>query len=329
MPRSKKKFEYNFNSPLNIEKIKENFNIEENKNKLFKYIDLCKIFEQPIKSSGRGRIDQIRFWSNFINIQLVGRKYRIIEIYDTPLKSLDELYNFLQKRPEFLVPFESRKASGIYKIYNDDYIYFGSTIDFRERFMEHFNNYSNIKNTQIISNILHNNGFFDMVDQCILTDRDKSKDITFINDSPLSISLDKRLQNINDNSSFNEDNIRICSCKTMRELELYYIHKYYLEQIQHDFKPPYHRKLLNSIGITMCKRDKQKQQKQNNNKKISISVPLGFLNENPTIKQLYLDFINTLKSNINSLNMTEEQIDDFFKNYTKNFDIIKDDLSYE
>ena len=65
---------------------------------VYKYIDLCKIFEQPIKSSGRGRIDQIRFWSNFINIQLVGRKYRIIEIYDTPLKSLDELYNFLQKR---------------------------------------------------------------------------------------------------------------------------------------------------------------------------------------------------------------------------------------
>lgn len=327
MPRSKKKFDMDF--PLNIDNLKNHLNTEDNKENLFKYTDLCEILNQPIKKHGSGRTNQLDYWANFMDFSLIGKKYRINEIYNKPLKSLKELDNFNKKYKEFLVPFECRKASGIYLVYNDDYIYFGSTVEFRTRFIEHFNEYMSFKNAQIISNILHDNGSFDMVEQCIIIDRDKSKDITFINDSPLSISIDKRLQNINDNSSFNEDNIRICSCKTMRELELYYIHKYYLEQIQHDFKLPYHRKLLNSVGITMCKRNQLKLKSQQYNKKIITSIPFGFLNENPTIKQAYLDFINTLKSNINSLNMTEEQIDDFFKNYTKNFDIIKEDLSYE
>ena len=285
-------------------------------NNIFSYKQLCEILEYPFKKGGKARQNQFIYWKKFIDMYLVGYKWHVNKIYDFDQTKFIPYYNVF---PTFL---QNKDCSGIYKIYNDDYIYFGSSVNIKNRFCTHYSD----KSLQNTYNILHTNGIFDVVEKCIIIDRDNSKKFIAMTDSPFVIPIDKRLQNINNNSYFNDSNIRICSCSTMRDLELYYIHKYYFDQLEHNFQPPFHRKLINSIGITICNNINKKNPPVN--KKITTSIPLNFLIENPTIKQAYLDFINTLKSNINSLNMTDEQIDDFFKNYTKNINLLFDNFDY-
>ena len=67
---------------LNLQELQKHL---DNNERLFSYKQLCEILGQKYYSGGNSKLSQIQFWSNFFDINHIGYKYEITEIYDTPL----------------------------------------------------------------------------------------------------------------------------------------------------------------------------------------------------------------------------------------------------
>lgn len=68
---------------LNLQELQKHL---DNNERLFSYKQLCEILNDDYKkNSGNSKKNQIQYWSNFFDINHIGYKYEITEIYDVPL----------------------------------------------------------------------------------------------------------------------------------------------------------------------------------------------------------------------------------------------------
>lgn len=123
--------------------------MEIEKNKCYKYIELCRYFGEDAKS-GSSKTAQIKRWRRVMDIEHIcyGR-YLIKE------KTTKEIFDVL---------YEDRHKAGIYKIYNPTTkeIYIGQTKDFKSAFGRNWRN----ENGKYIKGytLLHNGGAFSVLE---------------------------------------------------------------------------------------------------------------------------------------------------------------------
>lgn len=112
------------------------------------YKQMCECLNIPYLTSN-SKVKQLNELKAICEIEKEGTKYRITEVH--PKKTIIKKFN---------VKCENRQKSGIYKIYNKQYIYIGQTNNFLHRYSSHM--YKN-KNS-IPRKILMNDGYFEIIE---------------------------------------------------------------------------------------------------------------------------------------------------------------------
>lgn len=105
--------------------------------------EFCEIFNVEYKH-GRAKKLQLKKLRTYMNIEQVDRKIKINKIYDneTIEENLEnKKFQYIRNKEllnQFYVSGDNIHKSGIYKIELNNIIYIGQTIDFYERFRQHF-----------------------------------------------------------------------------------------------------------------------------------------------------------------------------------------------
>lgn len=181
----------------------EGFNYDElkkicdNKEEL-SYSKLCKRIN--IKElSGNSKIKQIRELSGICKFTKEKNKYKFEEIYKEPLKYIDG--RWVDNRNDlFNVNIENKHKSGIYKIQLNNIIYIGQTVDFKNRYTQHYTNPNGFcKNTQ---KLLKHGAIFSIIE--IIEDKEKrlKKELEYIE----KYSNDENYICINEKNNYNKPN---------------------------------------------------------------------------------------------------------------------------
>lgn len=140
--------------------------------KVYTYQELCEMFGEECKT-GSTKYSQINRWRKKCNIEQIGNKYLIIEIYDsfyadTKKQRVIAAINKVgdNRLDYFNVEYENFHKGGIYQIYNaaTKEIYIGQTKDFQRMFRQHWCNDNNQYTTTY--NMLHNGAIFSVLEVC-------------------------------------------------------------------------------------------------------------------------------------------------------------------
>lgn len=147
--------------------------MELEKNRAYRYIELCEYFGEDIKS-GSSKTAQINRWRRYYDIEKIGSKYLILDIYtdeDLTIKGYKKYKNSLRIDKDgrfqyFDVPMEDEQKAGVYKIYNAETneIYIGQTTHFINRFHQHWNNDRGAH--EKTSDMLHRGAVFSIIEIC-------------------------------------------------------------------------------------------------------------------------------------------------------------------
>lgn len=175
---------------LNYDELKK---ICDNKEEL-SYSKLCKRI--GIKEfGGNSKIKQMAELKTVCKYE----KYKIIEIYKEPLKYIDG--RWVDNRNDlFIVDAENKHKSGIYKIQLNNIIYIGQTIDFKNRYTQHYTNPTGFcKNTQ---KLLKQGATFSIIE--IVEDKEErlKKELEYIE----KYSNDENYICINEKNNYNKLN---------------------------------------------------------------------------------------------------------------------------
>ena len=129
------------------------------------YKELCKAMNWTV-SSGNTKKAQIKQLDLLCKYHKEGNKFIIDNIYDTPIKKIDNRGNSSWKNfKNFNIDKKDENNIGVYRIINYDTkeVYIGSTIrGFRTRFKEH--NRGDYECMLHTYNLLHNGGFFEIIE---------------------------------------------------------------------------------------------------------------------------------------------------------------------
>lgn len=179
---------------LNYDELKK---ICDNKEEL-SYSKLCKRIN--IKEfSGNSKIKQMAELKTVCKYEKYKTKYKIIEIYKEPLKYIDG--RWVDNRNDlFNVNIENKHKSGIYKIQLNNIIYIGQTVDFKNRYTQHYTNPNGFcKNTQ---KLLKQGAIFSIIE--IIEDKEKrlKKELEYIE----KYSNDENYICINEKNNYNKLN---------------------------------------------------------------------------------------------------------------------------
>ena len=151
---------------LNVEKIKNDIENSPNKQLTFiNYTQFCNYLELPI-FNGSQKPAQLKNLHKLLDYEMFKKEdetylpnspYGFV-IYDIYCNIIDP------KDIKFLYHYRNylNNKSGVYKIYNDDKIYIGSSKNLYLRFMDHYRNYQN--ECTKTHNVLINNGVFEVIE---------------------------------------------------------------------------------------------------------------------------------------------------------------------
>lgn len=109
------------------------------------YKELCCLLEiEPTTSNSKKA--QMKELSRFCSSHKEGQKIIIDEIYEIPLPPVENKRNTgnFKKYGQLDIPTEKQNNGGVYMIQLYNRVYIGSTINFRQRFMQHLYNQNNI-----------------------------------------------------------------------------------------------------------------------------------------------------------------------------------------
>ncbi|MCQ2744564.1 MAG: GIY-YIG nuclease family protein [bacterium] len=161
--------------------------MELNKNRAYKYIELCEYFGEDVKS-GSSKTAQINRWRRYYDLEKVGSKYLVVSDKHEPppkLPNPQASWSAMNKvgddRLAHLdIAHEDLHKSGIYKIYNKETkeIYIGQTTDFQKRFRQHWCNDCNLYSTTY--DMLHNGAVFSVIEICDDADERLNKESDYI-----------------------------------------------------------------------------------------------------------------------------------------------------
>lgn len=158
------------------------------KNKCYKYIELCRYFGEDVKS-GSSKTAQIKRWGKYYDLEKVGSKYLVLDIYDVPQEEFQRCPNASwsamnkvgdDRLAHLDITHEDLHKSGIYKIYNEatKEIYIGQTTNFQKRFRQHWCNDCNLYTTTYT--MLHNGAVFSIIEICDNADERLNKESDYI-----------------------------------------------------------------------------------------------------------------------------------------------------
>ena len=135
------------------------------------YKELCKAMEWEEKA-GNSRVSQLKELGSLCEYHKEGNKFVIDEVFENPIPIKDGRVGNFKNYPQFKVNKDKWYNKGVYMIKFDNQVYIGSTINFRNRFMEHRNYKGVMKHTY---ELLNNGGEF-----FILHDMNDVEDIELI-----------------------------------------------------------------------------------------------------------------------------------------------------
>lgn len=121
------------------------------------YKVMCELLNEKIKR-GKSRQLQIKDWTRYFTFKQDVHKLIVVDIFDTPLGKIDmrgkaEGIRNNKEIPQFKIPNELWKSSGIYAITLNNDIYIGSTnAGFRKRFFNHRSKFNKFVTKQMIDN---------------------------------------------------------------------------------------------------------------------------------------------------------------------------------
>ena len=181
----------------------ENLNYDELKNifdnqEMLNYKQLCERLGIPILG-GSSKVKQIKEIATICKYEKIRRKYKIVEIYEEPLKYIDG--RWIDNRNDlFNVKMNDKFKSGIYIIQLNNIVYIGQTNNFNRRFQQHYTNSNGFcKNTQ---KLLKQGAIFSIIE--IVEDKEKrlKKELEYIE----KYSNDENYICINEKNNYNKPN---------------------------------------------------------------------------------------------------------------------------
>ncbi|MCI7208344.1 MAG: hypothetical protein MSA15_20435 [Clostridium sp.] len=122
-------------------------------NKEYTYGELTKeiLNEEPKK--GGSKTKQMRQIESLYKVEQNGRKYILVEKYDTPKEIKDNRGKTKKDYPQYAIEDKYDKSIGVYKIVLDNQIYIGSTkVGFRERFIAHVSKFNTLPTKEMLDN---------------------------------------------------------------------------------------------------------------------------------------------------------------------------------
>ena len=122
-------------------------------NKEYTYGELTKgiLNEEPKK--GGSKTKQMKAIESLYKVEQKGRKYILIEKYDTPKEIEDNRGKAKKDYPQYVIEDKYDKSIGVYKITLDNQIYIGSTVvGFRERFISHISKFNTLPTKKMLDN---------------------------------------------------------------------------------------------------------------------------------------------------------------------------------
>lgn len=179
---------------LNYDELKNIFDNQE----MLNYKQLCEKLEIPVLS-GSSKVKQIKEINTICKYEKIGRKYKIIKIYEEPLEYFDNRKK--KGRDDLLnISIEDKYKSGVYKIQLNNIIYIGQTSNFSHRFYQHANNSNGFcKNTQ---KLLKQGAIFSIIE--IVEDKEEriNKELEYIE----KYSNNENYICINEKNNYNKPN---------------------------------------------------------------------------------------------------------------------------
>lgn len=115
-----------------------NLNVLE-KGMIFKsYKEMCCAIGIKCSKSGNKKT-QVNELSRFFRFEKIKGSQNVVvcEIYDTPKEKMTVLRNNISKDKQFDVDFEDAQSPVVYKIQLGNVVYIGSTVDARQRYLQH------------------------------------------------------------------------------------------------------------------------------------------------------------------------------------------------
>ena len=101
------------------------------------YKELCSLVEEEIKD-GNSKKAQMKEFERYFKYHKEGHKFVIDEVFDTPLPIEDSRKGKQHSNfPQFKVDEDKWYNKGVYMIKLDNQVYIGSTVNFRDRFIQH------------------------------------------------------------------------------------------------------------------------------------------------------------------------------------------------
>lgn len=122
------------------------------------YIHFCWYLKIPILY-GNQKISQLNKLHKLMDFEIISKNSN----FEDTFLIKKSYWNIIDPMNQDAINcFKCIHKSGVYKIYNNDKIYIGSSKNLYRRFMEHFKNYQN--ECEKTHEILENNGFFEIIE---------------------------------------------------------------------------------------------------------------------------------------------------------------------
>lgn len=114
-------------------------------NKEYTYGELTRSILNEEPKRGGSKTKQMKQIESLYKVEQNGRKYMLVEKYDTPKEIEDNRGKAKKDYPQYVIEDKYDKSIGVYKITLDNQIYIGSTVvGFRERFIAHISKFNTL-----------------------------------------------------------------------------------------------------------------------------------------------------------------------------------------
>ena len=122
-------------------------------NKEYTYGELTRSILNEEPKRGGSKTKQMKQIESLYEVEQNGRKYMLVEKYDTPKEIEDNRGKAKKDYPQYVIEDKYDKSIGVYKITLDNQIYIGSTVvGFRERFISHISKFNTLPTKKMLDN---------------------------------------------------------------------------------------------------------------------------------------------------------------------------------